>query len=1519
MDPLSIAGAIVTFAELAKTIQGSIEKVGENQKNLADLKTQVLNTVRELEGVAQGQEGIVPTRELLTALGGLTAQLKKIDTNCQELSRTQATGLSSFLKSWFKRGKIEEEIKKLREHRTACYTQFQLLSLARVEGHAARTEANTLRLITSAREEELRRWLRFPLDMREKQRATQALRHKDSGGWFLRDIAFGEWKKQPACLWIRGNSGTGKSVLSSIAIDYLFHHRSTNFAIAYFYFDFRDEKKQLLENMLRSIIMQLSAQSLTPYSVLNQHYEACQGQVFPTYDDLLAMLATILSGFTGSYIVLDALDECSEPEGLNRFISTLRGWAESVHLLVASQPHKIFVESAAFVGASVVILEPKKTHADIVEFVNSKLGLDDFKHLQKAKDAAQKIVNKSNGMFRMAECLLRELTRNKVDPDLDAILAKLPNDLFGIYTRFLKPIGTFDFIHVITLLRWLAFSARPVTALELDDALAINFSNPDQWVFEQQKRGRASVLCDLLEGLVSVGPAVTPDGVPDSECSSSDGGEYLDNFSIADSEDEALWVTLAHSSVADYITSEEFFVEYKHDLREAPAHTFLAHSCVAYLLHFETYPLNAVTRSHFPLAVYAANFWSHHLLRCHERGVLQPSTLRLLEQGSQQYIALNCLFSIDFPWQKPDWSRHTPSPLYLCSVIGYVEGVRCLLEDDDTFNVEGGYFSKALKAFMCNFFHQKTASDLNNTADGKRGSALQAACWKGNMEIVQLLLGHGANVNVRGHKDSALQAASEKGHVEIVRLLLEKGADINVVGGQSHSILQVASALGHADIVHLLLEKGANVNAVGGQYHTALQAASAHGHLTIARSLLHHGADVNAMGRGQLKSALEHASVQGHIKLVVLLLERGADVNAQAEEYGGALQGASYEGHLEIVRILLKKGADVNAVSKSYGSALTAASSRRQWNVVHILLHHGANPNAVGVPNLTLRATEDGRTDMVRLLLDHGAVDTVDRSDSGYNDSALRLAAFEGKREIAQLLLERGPAVDTAEEYYRRALRDFTLHGHTAMVLRLIEKGVHVNAKDLYFASEKGQANIVRLLIDRSTDVPAANSLALQAASEHGHLEIVRHILEFGADIRVDAIGIPSKDGRPANALRAASLAGRLEIVQLLLDHGADVNLVDERDGSALSSASREGHAEVVRFLLDHGANADTVGALQDAAYEGHVKIVRLLLEKGAAIDACNRGGSALHNAVRGDKMEVVRVLLEHGADVNAVDASGSALQRAARNGNVETVRFLFEHGADVNAVGGSGSALQGAARHGHADVVRFLLEQSADVNVAEKSRSALRSAASYGHVNIVRILLDHGAHAGDGLQSASFYGQRNIVHLLIDHGADANTVGALQDASYKGQAEIVRLLLDKGADINAVGENGSALHNAVLGGEKEVVRILLKYGANVNAGDEKSGSALQSAARRGYVDVVRVLLEHGAEVNAVGRSGSALQCAAWKGHVDVVQVLLEHGATVHVASGKYGSASEIASAGGHQELAQLLRDHEKHEKSDVK
>ncbi|KAJ7112573.1 ankyrin repeat-containing domain protein [Mycena epipterygia] len=982
----------------------------------------------------------------------------------------------------------------------------------------------------------LQEWLKFPSDMAEKQHAMQKLHHEGTGNWFLNGGQFHEWKKNPGSLWIEGQSGAGKSVLSSSVIAQLFDNKATanTSAVAYFYFDFRNEQNQLVEVMLRSIILQLSAQSPNTYMVLDQQYNLSSGQTLPTYQNLLDILDKLLLDLGSTYIVLDALDECNEHDLLVQFILLLRGWSSKtpLHLLFTSQTREMF--TASFEGMEHVALELKTTQADIAAFVTSELK-SNFKLKRWAKHTVEittKVVEKSNGMFRLADCLLTELSRRKVDPNLDSILANLPDELFKIYDRFLEPIHADDFVFVERALRWLVWSARPLSLAELEDTLAFDFSDPHRHVFQPTQRDEcANRVCSLLEGLVTV-----------SMSTGDDDSSYDYEPRYPDPPNEAPVVVLAHASVADYLKSPQFVMRHKCDLNQGCSHTFLAQTCVGYLLHFTDHPLNAETFPNYPLSLYAAEYWSYHLLRCDDRATLETSAMYLLEGGSDQYAVLNHLHGPGWFDYSPDWQRDGPPPLHLCVRIGYTEGVHFLLKkdthEDDTVMAALRTASRLGHMNIVRLLLEKGAN--YNAVDAENGSVLQAASDGGHTEIVRLLLEKGADVNATGvYYGSTLQAASKGGHTEIVRLLLEEGADVNAAGGYSGSALQAASYAGSPELVRILLEKGADVNAEGGEYGNALQAASYHGSPEIVQILLKEGADVNAAG-GFYGNALQASSIGRHTAIVRLLLEKGADVNAEGGEYGTALQAASYHGSPEIVRILLEKGPDVNAAGGLYGSALQAASYHGSPEIVRILLKKGADVNVAGgfYGSALQAASNQGSPEIVRILLKEGA-DV--NATGGRCGNALQTASFTGSLEVVRILLREGADVNVAGGYYGSALQAASVQGRLEIVRLLLESGADVNTT----CGEYGSA--------------------LQAACIGDEPEIVRILLEKDAD--VNATG-----GDYGTVLRAASYWGRTEIVQLLLEKGADVNASGGQYGSPLQVAFKRSHTEIVHLLREHGA-----------------------------------------------------------------------------------------------------------------------------------------------------------------------------------------------------------------------------------------------------------------------------------------------------------------------------------------------------------
>ena len=93
-------------------------------------------------------------------------------------------------------------------------------------------------------------------------------------------------------------------------------------------------------------------------------------------------------------------------------------------------------------------------------------------------------------------------------------------------------------------------------------------------------------------------------------------------------------------------------------------------------------------------------------------------------------------------------------------------------------------------------------------------------------------------------------------------------------------------------------------------------------------------------------------------------------------------------------------------------------------------------------------------------------------------------------------------------------------------------------------------------------------SCQLMMASENGHLDVVRVLLDKGAEIN-------NKTGGGTTALMIPSQNGYRDIVRALLEKGAEVN-TEENDGpTVLFLAAENGHVEVVWALLNKGAEVN--------------------------------------------------------------------------------------------------------------------------------------------------------------------------------------------------------------------------------------------------------------------------------------------------------------------------------------------------------
>lgn len=189
------------------------------------------------------------------------------------------------------------------------------------------------------------------------------------------------------------------------------------------------------------------------------------------------------------------------------------------------------------------------------------------------------------------------------------------------------------------------------------------------------------------------------------------------------------------------------------------------------------------------------------------------------------------------------------------------------------------------------------------------------------------------------------------------------------------------------------------------------------------------GADVNRANRdGQ--TALMLAAAERKRSLMQLLLDRGAHVDARNNRGGTALMYSATAGDLEGVKLMLARGANVNARAANGWTALTLAAARGFPEVVAVLLASGGDPNVQDIYGWTplMRAVQQMRPGVVRVLVTSKRVALDAQNENGL--TALHLAAGDGLKEIALMLVERGADIHVRDRAGRTPAAVAAAEGH---------------------------------------------------------------------------------------------------------------------------------------------------------------------------------------------------------------------------------------------------------------------------------------------------------------------------------------------------------------------------------------------------------------------------------------------------------------------------------------------------------
>ncbi|XP_055675593.1 ankyrin repeat and SAM domain-containing protein 1A isoform X5 [Falco peregrinus] len=191
---------------------------------------------------------------------------------------------------------------------------------------------------------------------------------------------------------------------------------------------------------------------------------------------------------------------------------------------------------------------------------------------------------------------------------------------------------------------------------------------------------------------------------------------------------------------------------------------------------------------------------------------------------------------------------------------------------------------------------------LTNVADCKGCYPLHLAAWKGDADIVKLLI----------HQGPSHTKVNEQNALEIKELKKYGPFDpyINAKNNDNETALHCAAQYGHTEVVKVLLEELTDPTMRNNKFETPLDLAALYGRLEVVKMLLN--AHPNLLSCNTKKHTPLHlAARNGHKTVVHVLLDAGMDSNYQTEK-GSALHEAALFGKTDVVQILLAAGIDVN-------------------------------------------------------------------------------------------------------------------------------------------------------------------------------------------------------------------------------------------------------------------------------------------------------------------------------------------------------------------------------------------------------------------------------------------------------------------------------------------------------------------------------------------------------------------------------------------------------------------------------
>ncbi|KAI4120703.1 MAG: hypothetical protein LQ338_006827 [Usnochroma carphineum] len=763
------------------------------------------------------------------------------------------------------------------------------------------------------RRQQILEWL-SPLNFFKTQQDTFARREEGTGQWLLDSPFFQNWLSGiDRTLCCPGIPGAGKSVLASVVVDFLrtLHMKHDSVGVAAVYCNFKERDQQSPKNLLAGCCAQLVQHSQKPLSeVLNDVYNTHNSRrTRPEWEDIARVFNDSITNLDTVYLVVDALDECSE-DARKVLLKYFKALPANTRLLVTTR----HVDEITREFRDSPKVEIHAHSSDLKKYITSRIASNRRLEGYVRNDSSlepyicDRVTAKADGMFLAAKLHVDSISTKTSVKMLKRAIENLSDDLNVLYKDALSRIESQnqdDRKLAEKALGWVAYTYRPLRVRALQEALAIG---PEETDFDDEAMPPIGLVLDVCAGLL-----------------------------ILDEENDIL--RLVHYTAQDYFDAIQ-------GSRSGKVHATIASDCITYLSYerfqqFESPGNNKLVGnpeysrdkastfpSSFRFLTYASGFWAQHAI-ANQDADLSIQIHRFLAGNPRTLLGapLNTRYTNDsYEMTIEDLEPH--HGLEIAAFFGLCDHLEEFCKGTREVDASTGGYTP---------LHQAARND-------------QAAA-------VEFLLDHGADIERRDpHGLTPLHRAIYWNTLKAATALVKMGADImaETTGPDRFTPIASVTETPRAPFLELLLEAGAWIRTSDIFDETPLmQQLVWTDDVDTAETLFELHSAYNLTAEPVSSQALPFAVRSRSTKMIDMLLKYGADINSKDVVDQTALHIASQDGDLAVMKRLLAHGADIEAQGLFARTSLSYAAKAGHEDCVLALLHNGAEADVQDICGMT--------------------------------------------------------------------------------------------------------------------------------------------------------------------------------------------------------------------------------------------------------------------------------------------------------------------------------------------------------------------------------------------------------------------------------------------------------------------------------------------------------------------------------------------------------------------------------------